>query len=461
MNKNKFDFKLLLCSKMKNKTIKNASIAKEQEKYNILLNKQKQKLDNWNIGYEFCEKKYEIIDSVSDFSNGFRERFDWYVNEFNIKKNTENKVSINRITNKKDREKVEFVCMVQSIVKTKNNNFILTVEDTTGEIKILINKNKKELYEKGKTIFEEDVLYVKGTMGDNIVFVTEFEYLDYKGSDFNLINKTNTQKQNIVFISDIHIGSDLFCEKEFLKFINWINDESEKSIKYIIITGDLIEGIGIYQGQKEGLNIFNYKDQYKKAYELLSKINDRIKIIITPGNHDSISLVEPQSIFSEQHTLKLYEMENLVILPNPSNLILNNNSKRDEEKIKLLIYHGYSFDYYISNNDKIRKQGGYDRIDVLMDMMLERRHLSNTFKSNMLHPKLSRNSIIKEIPNIFVTGHFHSSIIKKKKKVYMINAGCWQRKTKFQEKLGHKPDPCKAVMFNIFTKKVKVLNFSS
>jgi len=446
---------------MKNKTIKNASIAKEQEKYNILLNKQKQKLDNWNIGYEFCEKKYEIIDSVSDFSNGFRERFDWYVNEFNIKKNTENKVSINRITNKKDREKVEFVCMVQSIVKTKNNNFILTVEDTTGEIKILINKNKKELYEKGKTIFEEDVLYVKGTMGDNIVFVTEFEYLDYKGSDFNLINKTNTQKQNIVFISDIHIGSDLFCEKEFLKFINWINDESEKSIKYIIITGDLIEGIGIYQGQKEGLNIFNYKDQYKKAYELLSKINDRIKIIITPGNHDSISLVEPQSIFSEQHTLKLYEMENLVILPNPSNLILNNNSKRDEEKIKLLIYHGYSFDYYISNNDKIRKQGGYDRIDVLMDMMLERRHLSNTFKSNMLHPKLSRNSIIKEIPNIFVTGHFHSSIIKKKKKVYMINAGCWQRKTKFQEKLGHKPDPCKAVMFNIFTKKVKVLNFSS
>ena len=45
-------------------------------------------------------------------------------------------------------------------------------------------------------------------------------------------------------------------------------------IKYLVINGDLIDGIGVYPKQKEDLVILDLFHQFKKASDLLSEIPD-------------------------------------------------------------------------------------------------------------------------------------------------------------------------------------------
>lgn len=57
-----------------------------------------------------------------------------------------------------------------------------------------------------------------------------------------------------VFISDIHIGSSTFLDGAFKRFIKWINgdfgDEQQREIannvKYVVVAGDIVDGIGVY-----------------------------------------------------------------------------------------------------------------------------------------------------------------------------------------------------------------------
>ena len=41
----------------------------------------------------------------------------------------------------------------------------------------------------------------------------------------------------------------------------------------------------------------------------------------------------------------------------------------------------------------------------------------------------------------------------------MISGSCWQGQTKFQEKLGHNPQPGRVPIVNLKTREVKVLKF--
>ena len=61
-----------------------------------------------------------------------------------------------------------------------------------------------------------------------------------------------------VFLSDIHVGSKTFLEREFYDFLNWINGRSGdqeivSKIRYIVIAGDVVDGIGVYPGQEDEL----------------------------------------------------------------------------------------------------------------------------------------------------------------------------------------------------------------
>ena len=78
----------------------------------------------------------------------------------------------------------------------------------------------------------------------------------------------------IAFTSDIHVGSKLFLEKQFVKFIEWLNgnvdtrkDIAEK-IKYLVISGDLVDGIGVYPNQDKELSISDIYKQYSVLFDL-------------------------------------------------------------------------------------------------------------------------------------------------------------------------------------------------
>jgi len=373
-------------------------------------------------------------------------------------------VSVSRTFSKMQREKVSLIGLVYSKKLTKNGNLILEIEDPTGKIKILVNSTKKEIFDMAKDIVPDEVIGIVGNMGNKIVFVNELFFPDVKRED-NIMKKSTTEEY-VAFISDIHIGSDMFLEKEFEKFIDWLNGNSgseeqrkmAKSVKYLFVIGDLVDGAGIYPNQDTELTITNVKDQYSKCAYYFSKIRGDLQIIVCPGNHDALRLAEPQPVLDEDLAIDLYEMDNVKLVSNPA--VVNIGSSPDFEGFNVLMYHGFSFDYYIDQVESIREQGGYDRADLVMKFLMKKRHLAPSHGSTLFVVEPERDElIIKNVPDFFASGHIHKSSVSHYGKTTLISGSCWQDITKFQEKVGHHPEPCRVPIVNLQTRDVKLMKF--
>ena len=221
---------------------------------------------------------------------------------------------------------------------------------------------------------------------------------------------------------------------------------------------DVVDGIGIYPKQYDELTIHTMEEQYAEFARFIKQIPSDKKIFICPGNHDVVHLAEPQSMFYKEYTQELYEMENVHLVSNPSMITI---AKTEHfEGINVLMYHGYSFDYYVANVDSIRNNGGYNRADLIMKFLLKRRHLAPAFKSTPYLPAFDQDPLlISHVPDIMISGHIHYSSVATYKGVTMICGSCWQSKTEFQEKLGHNPEPGRVPVVNLQTREVKVLRF--
>jgi len=417
------------------------------------------------------EKKVKVIFSykeepkkreVQDFVNFFNNRF--YALEKILRQRREltNLTSIGRIKKKKNREEVSIIGMVLEKQFTKNNNLILTLEDVSSNIKVIVNKNKPTLFEKAKDIVLDEVIGVVGVYSNNVIFANEILWPDFVGKELKKSNK----EEYCLFLSDLHVGSSYFLPEHFNKFLDWINckigDEKQREIaskvKYIFIVGDLIDGCGIYPGQEEELIIKDVKKQYEECARLLSKIPKNINLILCPGNHDALRIAEPQPEFYRDFAAPLYALENVTIVSNPA--IVNIASDENFPGFDVLLYHGYSFDYYVHNVDSIRNQGGYDRADLIMKFLLKRRHLAPTYTSTLYIPDSKRDPlVIERIPDFFVSGHIHKTSVSNYKGVTLICGSCWQSKTPFQEKVGHHPEPARVPIVNLKTRDIKILRF--
>ncbi|MCH8287044.1 hypothetical protein IIB79_11055, partial [candidate division KSB1 bacterium] len=101
----------------------------------------------------------------------------------------------------------------------QNKNIILEVEDLTGKIKILVNQNKQELYKEAEDIALDTVIGVKGSGNQDIIFANKL----FSPENFLFERKKSPVEESVLFISDIHVGSRLFMEKNFLKCIDYLN----------------------------------------------------------------------------------------------------------------------------------------------------------------------------------------------------------------------------------------------
>src|SRR4030042_231459 len=77
--------------------------------------------------------------------------------------------SIARIKYKKERESVMFCGLVYAKSTTKKNNILLTVEDPSGKVKVVVSEKKKELFELAKEMVLDELIGVEGTAGGNFV----------------------------------------------------------------------------------------------------------------------------------------------------------------------------------------------------------------------------------------------------------------------------------------------------
>ncbi|MBS3140108.1 DNA-directed DNA polymerase II small subunit [Candidatus Woesearchaeota archaeon] len=411
------------------------------------------------MSYENKPKKY-IVD---DFVKIFRTRLKFIENVLHNRRELQNATAISRIQNKTEREEVSLIGLVEEKGETKTGHLIITVEDFTGKIKVLISKNKKELYLQGKDLVLDEVVGIVGTSGDKVVFADKIIWPDVP---LNNELKKSEAEEYAVFLSDIHVGSALFLNEEFNRFLSWINggfgseihQKIAEKVKYVFIAGDLVDGIGVYPSQEEELKINDISLQYQELSRLLGQIPSRIQVIICPGNHDVVHLAEPQPRFYQRFAGDLFNLPNVKLVTNPA--LINIGRTNAFPGFNVLMYHGFSFDYYVANVESIRAAGGYRRSDLIMKFLLKRRHLAPSFRSTPYVVSHDEDPLlIKSIPDFLITGHIHYSSVANYNGITMISGSCWQAKTTFQEKLGHEPEPARVPVVNLKTREVKVLRF--
>lgn len=392
---------------------------------------------------------------VKDFVEYFKNRFLEMRNILQEHNGLNNLISINKISG--SRQGISIIGMVSDKKVTKNKNILLVVEDLTGKIKVLINQNNEKLLKKAEDIALDSVIGFNVSGSREIVFVNDVIFPDA----MILERKKSSVEENALFIGDLHFGSKLFLKKNFLKFINYLNGnvpntpEVEK-IKYLFIVGDLITGVGNYPNQERDLEILELEEQFTLVAELLGRIRKDIKIIISPGNHDGVRLMEPQPVLDEKYAWPLYNLKNVVLTGNPCRL--NIGEQTDFSGFDILTYHGFSFPFYANNISKLMLKNAMNTPEKIMKYLLQQRHLAPTHASAQHFPSEDQ-LIIKNVPDIFVSAHTHKSAVSYYNNILIVSTSCWEAMTPYQEKFGNKPDHCKVPMFNLKTRAVKILDF--
>ncbi len=410
------------------------------------------------FSYEAESKKRE----VQDFVQYFNARYKSIEKLLRNRQELNNILSINRILHKTDRSHLSVIGVVEDKQTTKNGNIMLSLEDPTGTIKVLVNKNKPDLYDLAKDITLDEVIGVVGVNGDKIIFANSLVQPDMPRAD---LKKSQTEAC-VAVLSDVHVGSNNFLGEDFERFIEWINlrkgSEDQlnlaRKVQYIFIVGDLIDGCGVYPEQDKELTINDISKQYEECARLLKKIPSHINIIICPGNHDAMRIAEPQPALYRDFAGPIYDLPNVTLVSNPATINIHADEKFSG--FDVLMYHGYSFDYFVANVDSIRNKGGYDRGDLIMKFLLKKRHLAPTHTATLYIPDTTQDPlVIKKVPDLFFTGHIHKSIVANYKNTTMVCGSCWQSKTSFQERVGHNPEPSRVPIINLKTREVKVLRF--
>lgn len=425
------------------------------EELNGAKNVNNMKSSNYNVKLKssFCNKGKKI--EFSDFVDFFKNRYKEIVEIMQMEMGLSELISINRVSGTK--QGVSVVGMILNKNRTKNGNIILEIEDLTGTIKILINSDKKHLFNIAENLSLDSVIGIRGMAGQEIIFADRIILPELT----ILSRKKSNNEESVVFVGDMHFGSKKFMKNSFESFIDYLseknNDIEAKKIKYLFIMGDVITGIGNYPNQKDDLLIFDLKEQFSELAILLKRVRKDISIIIIPGNHDAIRLMEPQPIFDIKYAEDLHNIENVFLAENPS--IVNIGGVSDFSGFNVLCYHGFSYPYYANNINELLINKSMNEPEIIMKYLLKNRHLAPTHGSLQYFPSKKDPFLIRKAPDFFVSGHMHKSAVSYFNNIMLISVSSWESETDYQKKLGNEPDFCKVPVVNLKTRTVHILDF--
>ena len=403
----------------------------------------------------------KIISDITGRSTceGTLKDFNRYVNNrFNTLKNIirsqsrmfSRSMPIDRINMNYARE-VHFIGMITDINTTKKGNTLVDMEDETGEVRVFINKDEKQLSMK---LLNDEVIAVSGETNTKLGMIMAKHIIRPMPPRTRMVNRANDDVE-AVFISDIHVGSTEFLEDNWNYFIQWLNGNVEipdnitsEKVRYLVVAGDLVDGIGVYPGQQEELVITDINDQYRALADHLSGLRKDIKIILAPGNHDAVRPAEPQPALGEE--FQQYFPDGTMFVGNPCYLSLHG--------VEILVYHGRSFDDIV----KFVPNATYTNPISPMKEMMMRRHLVPIWgERTPIAPEHYDSLLIDRLPDIFITGHVHTAGCERVNDMLFINASSWQDQTSYQKTLNFNPDPCKAFLVNLHSVRGTELNFKN
>ncbi len=340
--------------------------------------------------------------------------------------------------------------MVYDIFTTKTGKIMAEIEDGSGRMKVFFTERTGADAER---VLADDVIGLKGRISREYMFVDTVVWPDVPAA----VTRTISDPLNAVFISDLHYGSKEFIQKIESRFIKWINstDVDASRVKYLFIAGDIADGIGIYPGQEDDLQIKDIYGQYKKFEEFFETIPEHIQVMVCAGNHDALGLAEPQPRLPRKFLPTIYDFKNLHLTQNPSNIRVHG---MDAGGINVLMYHGYSFTSIIDAVPELRRLGMAEPQHVMKDV-LRRRHLAPLYGSTVVNPLETDPLVIRAVPDIFHTGDLHSYAVDKYKSTTLVSSSTFQGQTSFQDRVGHKANPGKITCIELDTRRVIVKDF--
>ena len=340
-----------------------------------------------------------------------------------------------------------YVCGLVTMKNSERNITKLILEDPSGSFEGIIFDG--ELQKTADTLMSDQFVMVRIGMGKNSGFIIKDLILPDLPDQAS--NKSETDAY-AVFLSDLHIGSKYFMEEEFSDFVSWLSspDPVARKIRFVLIGGDIVDGVGIYPNQNKELVCQTIEEQLDKVVSLLDKIPKNVQIIIMPGNHDPGRRALPQPAIPEKYNSALWERENVVMVGNPAMISLNG--------VKVLMFHGQSIDDIVKTTPGMK----YDEPTNVMKHLLKARHLSPIYGSQTpIAPEMQDLMVIEDIPDIFHVGHVHKAQLDMYKGILLVNSGSWQKQTPFQASVGMTPNPGIALMVNLKTFQVFHQNYNS
>jgi DNA polymerase II small subunit len=394
--------------------------------------------------------------TTQDFVTYFQDRFRQVSKMLRARRELRNAVAVERV--KPGQQDVQLIGMVVSTNTTKNGHRRLEVEDETGAIACMVKADDRPLVAMADSIVEDEVIGVVGQAGSkgDIVFVQSLLRPDIPLPDQD--RKRGAEAPVMAaFLSDIHVGSHTFLGENWKRMLRWLNGQGGSKrerdaagrVKYLVIPGDLVDGVGVYPGQESELSIPDIYDQYGAFGDWMEKVPDHIEVVVQPGNHDASRPAEPQPAFTGEVRSR-FDRHAAHFLGNPATFRMHG--------VTTLGYHGFSLVDYATSVANLE----YDKPLPIMQQMLQSRHLAPMYGGRTpIAPEHHDYLVVSEVPDLFVTGHVHVPGIANYRGVQMVNCGTWQSQTLYQKMLNFTPDPCRMPLIDLQTLRGTLVDFQS
>jgi DNA polymerase II small subunit len=382
--------------------------------------------------------------TYDDFVSVFRDRYDRLSGSLRSRVNHRPTSSVAGMTGGSE---AALVGMVSDLRSTANGHRLIELEDTSGTFPCLVTKDK-ELMDVVDELLLDEVIAVEGRLADDsgILFIDSIHFPDvprtYEPS-------TADRHVRAALISDVHVGSEEFLEDAWHRFADWLHTPEARDVEYLLIGGDMVEGVGVYPDQDEELDILDVYDQYDRFSQLLKEVPGDIEVVMIPGNHDAIRLAEPQPAFDDE-LRGIMSAHDARFTANPSYVTL--------EGVTFLMYHGVSLDEVIAEIPS----ASYEEPQEAMSYLLKKRHVAPQYGGSHIRiaPEKRDYLVMETVPDVFHTGHVHTLGYGRYHNVTTINSGCWQAQTGFQKSVNLDPDPGFAPIVDLDTLDVTIRRFA-
>lgn len=410
------------------------------------------------LAYEY-DSRLELLEdgevepdcSVEGFGEYFKSRFNRLTDIIRRRMDVRDAVTIGRALEMPTKSKFKVIGIVTR-KRARGTRLFIDLEDIDDSVTVLASD--AEAVRKGLMILEDQVICVEAVKyRDDLLIGENFIWPD--------VPSTRRGRSDVpicaAFLADLHVGSVHFMENLFNRFVKWIKAgvgppelrSMASRVKYVIVAGDLVDGIGVYPNQLEELNIKDIREQYVVASELLAGLPDYVEIVVIPGNHDAVRKSLPQSPISKEYAEQLYQDPRIHMFGNPVRLSLNG--------VEALISHGKALD------DVLSKTPGLDFNSPVkgMELLLRCRHLAPIYgASTPIAPEKRDRLVVDSVPDIFQMGHVHVYNSKRYKGITLIASGSWQEQTSFQKRMNLMPTPGIAPIVDLQTHQIVPIDFN-